>query len=220
MDIEVEASGGLRGAVRKGGLGVAGVNVDITMEGGEYAVKNSEYTAADGSFEFSSRPPGEYRVSVRERSAGSLPARWAEVLKGRITAVDFDLDSGILLRGKLTEAGHAAAGYSVNAHHLDAGWSSPAAKTDSAGSFAFILPLSGVYSLNIDQPTENASELRLDIQLPEGSASHEISFDLPASGIAGAVVEASSGGPVNGAWLAADPLTKAGCALRAPPATQ
>jgi protocatechuate 3,4-dioxygenase beta subunit len=199
IHLEVEASGGIRGIVRRGGRPVEGAEVSIEMRAGKDEVRDFTRAGAEGRFEISGLPAGEYRVRVSE-GFSDLPPRRVSVAEGRSAEVKFDFDAGYPLSGRVTLGGAAAVGFDVFVSLVSGSWSS-SATTDGHGAYTILLPQSGAYQVVVEGA--ESCDARFELKLPEGVRERDFLLELPASGISGVVVDARSGEPLPQARLAA-----------------
>lgn len=153
VDFVVAANPALEGAVTAAGIGVPGVTVTATGDGGTV----SAVTGADGSYRFPSLPPGDYTVAV-EVPGGTFPvgptSRDETVADDDVTGVDFELARAGSIEGVVrTDEGDPVPGVAITVEGPDG----PVALTTGPdGEYAIGSLPPGDYTITVT-PTEGTT---------------------------------------------------------------
>ncbi len=167
VDFSLPAGVILSGTVTSGGLGIAGVDIDVFADNGEFLGAYNAKTAADGSYAVGALPPGNYVVRAdpdialntqlftRTYFAGSadlLGATLIPVGTTDVSGIDMALTPGGTIKGVVTAAasGLPLANIDLDLFDLTGKRINVQAKSDLIGLYEIGAVPSGSYLLRVD----------------------------------------------------------------------
>jgi protocatechuate 3,4-dioxygenase beta subunit len=176
----------------------AGANV--SANGPEDYFANTR-TGADGSFELTGVPTGLINLMARagDFMSGSRSASaQVTITEGQLeAAADIVFESGFRLDGHVTRGGKPVADAMVNAFPEGGGRGGAFGRTDEAGAFALEGLQEGTYNVTANSMT-GGTPLRQSVSV---SGDQTLDLVFPPARLAGTIVEAGSGRPLEDAQV-------------------
>jgi len=160
----------------------------------------------DGSYRIDDAPTGLVEVTASEWSFSNQRSRSksAEVPVGGEVKVDFDLDDGSVLSGRVTRHGEPVPGVMLN---VMGGSNESSATTDADGSYRCRVP-DGSYELTVYTMERQRREFEIVIQ---GATTFDI--ELGGGGLIGRVFDRATGKPISGVEVEVEHISPNGQGL-------
>ena len=198
--IEMGVGGGIRGTVTYAGKPVQGAGV-YSMKKSSGPMDNvykNVTTDAEGRYEISGLPEGEYSVNANRpgRSGGSSSMhREATVIEGQVAQVDLGEEAGIRLSGRVISGGEPIKVRWIQVMQVERGWQGQTSEVDDSGNYTIEVPGPGVYHFMLETDGRSGGA-KIAVEVPDGVTELSRDLVLPSGGIAGVAVDADSGSPI------------------------